>query len=225
MPCASPKRRRTRPHAASAIVAAELSPDAIRMPQNRRGSSSVLRHPAPPPAWRKAREHHLAHSRARHRLRGREQRRCGEHRRRTPTIHALIDRTYHHSGARCRVHKQRVARRRDGHKACPGANAPRAQALPRQLKRPPDDHHGMPTLVFVAVKLRPGKCSAQSFGEFLNVRGLIQRARSEECRYRRDGMSPQCSRPGSSRCPGLLRKNVTVSLACTAAPITAPVVP
>ena len=36
---------------------------------------------------------------------------------------------------------------------------------------------------------------------------------------------PQCSRPGSSRWPGLRRKNVTVSLACTAAPITAPLSP
>ena len=36
---------------------------------------------------------------------------------------------------------------------------------------------------------------------------------------------PQCSRPGSSRWPGLRRKNVTVSVALTATPITAPVVP
>ena len=36
---------------------------------------------------------------------------------------------------------------------------------------------------------------------------------------------PQCSRPGSSRWPGFLRKNVTVSLALTAAPITAPLLP
>jgi hypothetical protein len=34
-----------------------------------------------------------------------------------------------------------------------------------------------------------------------------------------------CSRPGSSRWPGLRRKNVTVSLALTAAPITAPLSP
>ena len=36
---------------------------------------------------------------------------------------------------------------------------------------------------------------------------------------------PACSRPGSSRCPGLRRKNVMLSLAFTAAPITAPLAP
>ena len=36
---------------------------------------------------------------------------------------------------------------------------------------------------------------------------------------------PQCIRPGSSRCAGLRRKNVTVSVARTAMPITAPVEP
>ena len=36
---------------------------------------------------------------------------------------------------------------------------------------------------------------------------------------------PQCIRPGSNRCAGLRRKNVTVSVAWIATPITAPVVP
>ena len=36
---------------------------------------------------------------------------------------------------------------------------------------------------------------------------------------------PQCIRPGSSKCAGLRRKNVTVSVARTATPMTAPVVP
>ena len=36
---------------------------------------------------------------------------------------------------------------------------------------------------------------------------------------------PQCIRPGSSRCAGFLRKNVTVSMALIATPMTAPVVP
>ncbi len=38
-------------------------------------------------------------------------------------------------------------------------------------------------------------------------------------------LRPQCIRPGSSRCAGLRRKNVTVSVALMAMPITAPVVP
>ena len=50
-------------------------------------------------------------------------------------------------------------------------------------------------------------------------------ARHRGCRCRRAARSPHSARPGSSRWPGLSRKNVTVRVACTTGPPAVPVVP
>jgi hypothetical protein len=64
-----------------------------------------------------------------------------------------------------------------------------------------------------------------SAGEFSNVRGAISSSTCAGMPMSASTMLPQCSRPGMSRCPGFLRKNVTVRSARTARPRTSPVAP
>ncbi|CCD92896.1 exported hypothetical protein [Bradyrhizobium sp. ORS 375] len=70
-----------------------------------------------------------------------------------------------------------------------------------------------------------GKRGCHSSGSFSNACGLISSSTCASMPMSASRTRPQCCRPGSNRCAGFLRKNVTVSVARTAMPITAPVVP
>ena len=107
-----------------------------------------------------------------------------------------------------------------------------ARSAPRAASRaaPVDDGPPETTTAWPREYLWPsvracGNAFRQSAGTFANVVGLILSRTRSGIPISATSTTPQCRRPGRRKCPGLRRKNVTVSCALMAHPITAPVVP
>ncbi len=108
----------------------------------------------------------------------------------------------------------------------PIRSAPRAASLAAPVVGiSPDTTTAWPRSYLWPPAAACGNAAIQSGGSLANVCGLISLSTAEEMPISATFTGPQCSRPGSSRCPGFLRKKVTVSVALTAAPITAPLSP
>ena len=124
-----------------------------------------------------------------------------------------IHRPHHHRQARRRIDGQRLARARDRHQPGPGPQCA-ARCQPRRAgastTRPTPPRRGRGHICGRRPSAR-GNRAPHSAGSLAKVLRLDGRpARLPECRYRPPSTGPQCSRPGSSRWPGLRRKKVTV---------------
>ena len=108
----------------------------------------------------------------------------------------------------------------------PARSAPRAasRAAP-VVNSPPDATTQCPRVYLCPSGCGTGKPWRQSAGELIQVCGVILSRTTPAIPICATWIVPQCSRPGSSACPSLRRKNVTVVDARTAVPMTAPVVP
>jgi hypothetical protein len=108
----------------------------------------------------------------------------------------------------------------------PARSAPRAASRAAPVDAiPPDTTTTWPRLYLCPSMRGIGSVSAHSVGTLRNVCGFTSRSTSAPIPISTTRTSPQCSRPGSSRWPGLRRKKVVVVLALTATPWTAPLVP
>ena len=108
----------------------------------------------------------------------------------------------------------------------PARNAPRAdiRAAPVAAMSP-ETTTACPRLYLCPSTCGTGKALCQTSGVFSKVCGAISPSTWASMPMSATRTRPQCSLPGSNRCAGFCRKKVTVSVARTAAPITAPVVP
>ena len=108
----------------------------------------------------------------------------------------------------------------------PARSAPRAASRAAPVDDgPPEMTTAWPREYLWPSVLACGNAFRQSAGTFANVVGLILSRTRSGIPISATSTTPQCRRPGRRKCPGLRRKNVTVSCALMAHPITAPVVP
>ena len=108
----------------------------------------------------------------------------------------------------------------------PARRAPRAASRAAPVcDRSPDTTTAWPRRYLWPPGCGTGKWSAQSAGALAKMLGRMLSSTVSGMPMSATSTGPQCSRPGSSRWPGFRRKKVTVSLARTAAPITAPLSP
>ncbi len=108
----------------------------------------------------------------------------------------------------------------------PARSAPRAPSLAAPvLHTGPDTTTAWPRAYLWLSGLGHGKCASQRAGSLTKARGRITSSTLASMPISATLTSPQSPRPGSSKCPGLSRKKVTVARARIATPRTAPVVP
>ena len=108
----------------------------------------------------------------------------------------------------------------------PARNAPRAASRAAPVcDSPPDTTTAWPRAYLWPSTRGMGKVARHNAGTSRNVRGRTCASTSAGMPISATSSRPQWSRPGSSTCPGLRRKKVTVSSASTAAPMAKPLEP
>ena len=90
---------------------------------------------------------------------------------------------------------------------------------------PPQTTRACPREYLCPSILGKGSASSQKPGALTKISGAMSASTPARMPILAQVSAPQCRRPGSSRCPLLSRKKVTVASASTATPRTAPVVP
>ena len=100
----------------------------------------------------------------------------------------------------------------------PARSAPRAASRAAPVDDgPPEMTTAWPREYLWPSVLACGNAFRQSAGTFANVAGLILSRTRSGIPISATSTTPQCRRPGRRKCPGLRRKNVTVSFALMAA--------
>ena len=108
----------------------------------------------------------------------------------------------------------------------PARNAPRAASRAAPVAAmPPDTTITWPRAYLWPSTRGTGKPCARAAGCFQRSSAGFPRSTLESIPISATRTRPHMMRPGNNRCAGLRRKNVTVSVARTATPMTAPVVP